>query len=326
MLNEVAVHERASESASAAEITVTAANRRDQWEHLLAQVPFAHFTQVWCYGEGKRAQGWTVERLVFQDATGPVAACQVLVKTVLGVPIAARINRGPLFLQGASAAQQRAVFSTLRRRWRFARRGLLLIAPALPFDEASATLLRDVGFRERRAGGWGSSIIDLDPPLEAIRASFASKWRTPLNGAIRAGVEARVRRDSEAIEWMLDRHVSNMAIKGFVGPEPDFVRSMVAASPEMFWVLQAVHGNEIVSGLMGVNLGNRAETFLGWTNDEGRRTGAQNLLLWNAVIEMKAAACHSLDLGGFTTSEKYGAYKRGMKGREYRLCGEWLAI
>ena len=135
-----------------------------------------------------------------------------------------------------------------------------------------------------------------------------------------------MRRDPEAIDWMLERHVSNMAIKGFVGPAPEFVRPMVAASPESFWVLQAIHGNEIVSGLMGVNLGARAETFLGWTNDEGRRTGAQNLLLWNAVVEMKAAGCHSLDLGGFTTSGKYGAYKRGMKGREYRLCGEWLAI
>ena len=41
---------------------------------------------------------------------------------------------------------------------------------------------------------------------------------------------------------------------------------------------------------------------------------------------MKAAGCRALDLGGYTTSEKYGAYKRGMKGGEYRLCGEWLAF
>jgi hypothetical protein len=33
-----------------------------------------------------------------------------------------------------------------------------------------------------------------------------------------------------------------------------------------------------------------------------------------------------LDLGGYTTNEKYGAYKRGMKGSEYRLAGEWLAL
>jgi hypothetical protein len=326
MLNDVTLVERAGDRVSASEVTVTHVSRRDQWEHLLAQVSFAHFTQVWCYGEGKHAQGWSTERLVFQDQTGPVAACQVLVKTVLGLALVARINRGPLFLQSASAEQQLAVFTALRCRWRFARRGFLLIAPALPPDEASSTLLRAAGFRQRRAGGWGSSLIDLDPPLDAIRASFSSKWRNPLNGAIRAGMEVRMRSDAEAFEWMLERHVSNMAIKGFVGPEPDFVRSMVAASPEIFWVLQAIHGNEPVSGLMGVCLSSRAENYLGWTNDEGRRTGAHNLLLWNAVVEMKAAGCHSLDLGGFTTSGKYGAYKRGMKGREYRLCGEWLGL
>jgi lipid II:glycine glycyltransferase (peptidoglycan interpeptide bridge formation enzyme) len=307
-------------------VTTAPVMRRDQWEHWLAQVPFPHFTQVWCYGEGKRAQGWSVERLVFQDETGPLAVCQVLVRSVLGLPVIARINRGPLFLQGASTEQHASVFGAIRRRWRYGRRGLLLIAPALPFDEASSALLRTCGFRERRAGGWGSSLIDLEPALEDIRASFSSKWRNPLNSAIKAGVAVRMRRDLEAFEWMLERHVSNMATKGFAGPEPGFVRAMVAASPDIFWVLQAFVGNEPVSGLMGACLGGRAENFLGWTNDEGRRTGAHNLLLWNAVSEMKAAGCRTLDLGGFTTSGKYGAYKRGMKGREYRLTGEWLAI
>jgi hypothetical protein len=101
---------------------------------------------------------------------------------------------------------------------------------------------------------------------------------------------------------------------------------MIAASPDTFWLLQAFEGDEPVSGLLGANLGIRAENFLGWTNDAGRRTGAHNLLLWNAVVEMKAAGSRALDLGGFTTSGKYGAYKRGMKGREYRLTGEWVTI
>jgi hypothetical protein len=150
--------------------------RRDRWESLFARVPFPHFTQAWCYGEGKRAQGWSAERLVFEDEQGPVAICQVLVRSILGVPVVARINRGPLFLVDApSIEQQRNVFGALRRRWRFAHRGLLLIAPALPFDETSAALLRTCGFRQRRAGGWGSSCIDLEPSLDRIRASFSSR-------------------------------------------------------------------------------------------------------------------------------------------------------
>jgi hypothetical protein len=305
----VALRERTATPA----VAVEAVTQREPWDRWFAQIPFPQFTQAWCYGEGKRAQGWSVERLVFHDEQGPVAICQVLVRSFLGLPLVSRINRGPMFLQdAASLEQQRAVFGALRRRWRFARHGLLLMAPALPFDDSSALLLRACGFTQRRAGGWGSSWIDLDPPLDRIRASFSSKWRNPLNGAIRAGIEVRLRRDPEAFEWMLARHADNMAAKGFEGPSPRFVRAMIAASPDIFWVLQALQGNEPVSGLMGANLGVRAENFLGWTNDAGRRTGAHNLLLWNAVSEMKAAGCHALDLGGFTTSEKYGAYKRGM--------------
>ena len=322
MLNELAVSERAS----APEVTINPVTEREQWQHLFGQAAFPHFTQAWCYGEGKRAQAWSVERLEL-NADGNAAIAQVLVRKVLGMPVVARINRGPLFLQRAPSAElQLAVLGALRRRWRFGRRGLLLIAPALPFDAASATLLRAAGFTRRRAGGWGSSLIDLEPAPESIRASFSSKWRNPLNSAIRAGVEVRFRTDPAAFEWMLERHVDNMAAKNFVGPDVRFVRAMVAASPRTFWVLQAFHGNEPVSGLMGACLGVHAENFLGWTNDAGRRLGAHSLLIWNAILEMKVAGCRALDLGGFTTSEKYGAYKRGMRGREYRLCGEWLAF
>jgi hypothetical protein len=314
-------------SAGMSGVTVAPLTDRAQWDRLFAQVASPHFTQAWCYGEGKRASGWSVDRLVFLGEDGPVAICQVLVKRVLGLPVAARINRGPLFLESApSPEQQRGVFGALRRRWRFGRRGLLLLAPALPFDEASSTLMRACGFMPRREGGWGSSQIDLVPSLEAIRASFSSKWRNPLNSAIRAGVEVSMRRDAEAFEWMLEHHVSNMAVKGFAGPSVEFVRAMVAASPEAFWLLQARLGGEPVSGLMGVWLGAHAENYLGWTNDEGRRTGAHSLLIWNAIVEMKSAGSRVLDLGGFTTDGKYGAYKRGLRGREYRLSGEWWAL
>jgi hypothetical protein len=297
------------------------------WKQHFASLPWPHFTQAWSYGEGKREQGWSVERLIFHDGAEPVALCQVLVKRILGLPVVARINRGPLFLQRTPSPDlQLNVLSALRRRWRFARRGVLLIAPALPFEEASAALLHAAGFTWRRDGGWGSSLIDLEPTPEAIRASFSSKWRNPLNSAIRAGVEVRMRRDAEAFEWMLERHIGNMTVKNFVGPDVGFVRAMIAAAPDSFWVLQALLDGEPISGLLGTRIGVHGENFLGWTNDAGRRTGAHSLLIWNAILGMKAEGCRALDLGGFTTSDKYGAYKRGMRGKEYRLCGEWLAF
>ena len=41
---------------------------------------------------------------------------------------------------------------------------------------------------------------------------------------------------------------------------------------------------------------------------------------------MKAVGCRALDLGGYATAEGYGRFKRGMRGSEYRLAGEWVAL
>jgi hypothetical protein len=307
-------------------LTPLVMDAREAWELFFAQLPAPHFTQSWAYGEGKRAQGWDVERLMFVRGSEPLALCQVLVKRVLGLRVAARVNRGPLFLPGVDQQLQRATLHALRQQWHWGRRGLLLIAPALPADDASAALLRAAGFFRRRAAGWGSSLIDLQPSLESVRARFASKWRNHLNGSLRAGLTLCVSQEREAFDWMLERHAANMRAKGFVGPAPPFVRAMIEASPTDFQVFQAMLGGEPCCAILVARFGQRAETFLSWTGDAGRRSNAHHFLLWHVIVALKAAGCRVLDLGGYTTTDKYGAYKRGMKGEEYRLAGEWLAI
>jgi len=322
MLSELAVDQLPRELAIATELV----DSRDRWDNLYAQVPLPHFPQSWAYGEGKRSQGWSVERLAFANADGPVAVCQVLIKRVLGVPIAARINRGPLFLREANEEVQLAVLQALRRRWRYGRRGLLLIAPSLHSGDRSAALMRAAGFTPRKADGWGSALIDLQPSLDAIRAGLSSKWRNHLNGSLKAGIAVHISGEREVFDWMLDRHASNMAIKGYEGPSVSFVRNMIAASPQDFAVFQAYIDNQPVSAILLARFGTHAETYLSWTGEAGRKSNAHHLLLWHLITESKAAGCRALDLGGYTTSGKYGAYKRGMKGREYRLAGEWLTF
>ncbi len=311
---------------AAPEIAVTPVTDRKSWDALFAFAPDPHFTQAWCYGEGKRAEGWQVERLLFSDADGIAALCQLLVKRPFGARVT-RINRGPLFLRDdASPELQLAVLRALRQRWRFGMLGLLLLAPSLPLDDASARLLRQAGFWNRRDAGWTSSYLDLTLPLDELHRRLAPDWRTKIRRAEKLGVGLRLRRDAAGIEWLLDRHVENMRAKSFTGPSPAFIRQVCAASPDDFWLLQAMVNGEPEAGLLVGRFGQHAENFIAWFSETARRVTAGNFLMWNAVIEMQRHGCRTLDLGGYSTRERYGHFKRGMRGNEYTLAGEWLAF
>jgi CelD/BcsL family acetyltransferase involved in cellulose biosynthesis len=299
---------------------------RAKWETLFARVPHPHLTQAWMYGEAKRRVGWVPERLVLSGDGVPLALAQVLVKRVLGVPLA-RINRGPLFLDAQVSTEARQeVFGAVRRRWRFLRRGALAIAPALPGGDDSTLTLRTAGFIPRGSFAWGSSLIDLKLPLAELHRRLASEWRTKLRKAEKNCVQLAVRTDRVALEWMIARHAENMRAKDFAGPPTEFVRALIDASPGDFVLLQALVGGEPHAATLIARFGQHAENFIGWFDDTARRAAAGNFLMWSSVVEMQRAGAQALDLGGFTVADRYGQFKRGMRGTEYRLSGEWLAF
>jgi lipid II:glycine glycyltransferase (peptidoglycan interpeptide bridge formation enzyme) len=310
----------------ARDLEIATVGSRTDWDALFACAPRPHLTQTWMYGEGKRDR-WEIERLVFASPRGAVAVAQVLVKRVLGLPLVARINRGPVFLETDPPAQTRAaVLRALRRRWRFLRRGALLIAPALPEGADSENSLRAAGFRKRGEFAWRSSLVDLAGSPEDMFSRLDSEWRRRVRKAEKNGVGIEASADPAAFEWMLERHAENMRAKNFVGPSTDFVRRMVAAAPGEFRLLRAVIDGEPHAAALLARFGRHAEYYLGWFDDVARRAAAGNLLLWNAALDLKRAGCAALDTGGFSVSDRYGEFKRGMRGQEYRLSGEWLAF
>jgi lipid II:glycine glycyltransferase (peptidoglycan interpeptide bridge formation enzyme) len=312
--------------ADADAIRIAAVESRADWELMYARAPRPHLPQCWMYGEGKRA-GWDVERLVFQSPRGPVALAQVLVKKALGMPLVARINRGPMFLDPSPAAETRdAVLCALRGRWRLLRRGALLIAPALPEGDESEVAMRAAGFRKRGEFAWRSSLVDLTATPEEMFSRLDSEWRRRVRKAEKNGVRIDVRTDDASFEWMLERHVENMRAKNFAGPSAAFVRRMIASSPGDFRLLQAVVDGQPHAAALLARFGRHAEYFLGWFDDVARRAAAGNLLLWRSALEMKHLGCAALDTGGFSVSDRYGEFKRGLRGTEYRLSGEWLAF
>lgn len=300
---------------------------REEWDALYASLPAPHLTQCWAYGEAKRDEGWDVDRLVFESDGRALALCQVLVKRVLGLPVAARINRGPQFLvPSATVELQREVYTALRRRWRIGRRGLLLLAPALEDGDAQRSLMRHAGFRARGVAGWCSAVLDLRLGEAALRAGLAANWRNHLKVSERGGLVFDMSTSEETREWMLARHAGHMAEKGFSGTSVGFLRALQRHAPDDFFVCRALLDGEPVAGMIVVRFARSAEYFVGWYGPDARRSKAGNFLLWNAAQAMREQGCERFDLGGYSSSDGYGRFKQDMRGCEYRLLEEWMCF
>jgi lipid II:glycine glycyltransferase (peptidoglycan interpeptide bridge formation enzyme) len=302
-----------------------------EWETLYLAVAKPNLMQSFAYGEAKRASGgWRPVRLVFEQAGEPVAICQVLERRCIGYRWLSRINRGPLFLDANPDVETRhAVLHALRQRWRWLRRGALIVAPALDDlqqAEQNRALLRRLGFIDLKRKGWCSAMVDLQRDEDQMLASLAPKWRNSLRSSLRAGLELESSRSAEHVEWILDRHAANMQAKQFKGPSRQLLNALHRANPDAFTILRARHGGTPVAGMVLVRFGNSAEYYIGWFGEAGRKFNAGNFMCWNAMLEMKRAGCRWFDLGGYgDTADKYGRFKRGVRGDEYRFVGEWLA-
>lgn len=297
-----------------------------EWASLLAQAPKAYLPQAFAYGEGKRAEGWTVQRLCFHDNDNIIAFCQMLEKRVAGLRLLSRVNRGPIFLGDPPCPIQVGnVYRTLRqerRRWH----SPLLIAPALEATPENLGILASAGLRQRKGRGWQSMRIDLGRSEEAIRASLAPGFRNRLRAAERSGLTLRIANDEATAKWMLERHEDNKREKRFKGAEGTFIRALRAAATDDYLVFQAVLDGEPVAGMSVVRFGQLAEYHTGWFGPAGRAANAGNLLMWAILSEMKRRGCAQFDAGGIHDSHGYTQFKRGLRGSEFALAGEWIAF
>jgi hypothetical protein len=295
---------------------------RASWDDMIAQAAIPHLPQSYAYGEGKRAKGWHVERVVFQRNGRSLAIATLLVRRLFGIRVLTRINRGPLLLEAVSTRDITAIYAAIRRRWR----GPLLIAPALPHGVDSTRILTDAGFRLRHDNGWLSGRIDLARTEDQIWSGFASSFRNRVRHADKATPMVRVATDGATHSWLLDRHVENMRDKGFSAADPVLLRALRAARPEDVLVFQLIHDDQPVAGMSVVLFGDCAEYHVGWFGSEGRRLNAGNVLMWAVIKTLQHRGIGQFDVGGLKPGDGYTRFKRTMRPSEFRLAGEWMSL
>ena len=201
-----------AEYRSAGSLSFATISDASHWAQLLEQADRAHSVQAFGYGEAKATKGWYVNRQLLSFAGRPVAIVQALEKRVLGKRVVTRINRGPMFLVAEPPEHLvLAVYRGVRNHWGRLPFGVLLMAPALENTAENKAILKKAGFRPRKGNGWGSARLDLARPIDAVFDGLDHRWRKAIRASVREGVVVQVA-DSEADhQWMIKRHLQNMA-------------------------------------------------------------------------------------------------------------------
>jgi hypothetical protein len=308
-------------------VTFTTVRDIGQWEHLLEQADRAHSVQAFGYGEAKASKGWHVSRQLLSLQGRPVAIVQALELRIMGLRLVTRINRGPMFLVSDPADQLvTAVYRAVRNRWGRLPFGLLLLAPALEERPENLAIMARAGLRPRKGNGWGSARLDLGQPIEEVFQRFDHNWRKSIRASERAGVTVRVAETEADHEWMIERHLQNMAERGFHGHDAKFLRNLRQSSGSNYVLLQAMHEGRPVAGLVMLQFGSVADSIVAWFGDEGRKVKAGNAITWGAIQEMQRRGCRLYDVGGINSNKGFSNFKSGMNGAEYFLLGEYVGF
>ncbi|MBX9634573.1 MAG: GNAT family N-acetyltransferase [Magnetospirillum sp.] len=303
---------------------------RDAYEAMLHTAGRSNLLQSWAWGDAKaETEGWRPRRAVLSVATVAVAVVQVLEKRV-GPAVLARINRGPLWLYDDLTQETKsAVLKQLRRQWRWWKASALLIAPELGDGEACAATLPELGYRPRSAPIWRSAWVSLNRDEAELRKSLNGKWRNMLVAAEKAGLTTDVITGAEGVAFLRPLYEAMMAEKGFAGVSPPLLAALSRhADTDDLMVLRARSGDEDASAVLVARHGAAATYLVGWNGEAGRRTRANHLLLWQAMLELKERGVSWFDLGGIddVLTPGVASFKRGLKGEDYALAGEWLSI
>ncbi len=299
-----------------------------QWDAWIESMPRSAIEQTWAYGEAfVGVTPYMPAHGVVYRGTTPLAIVQVLEWRIGGLVRVVKIVRGPLFLENASEAERITALWLIRSRYAFYRLDLLLWTPELKDGQDARDLLRGMGLRQL-VTGYSSVWLDLSREEPVLRAGLRQSWRNQLVRAEAANLRVRMGHGGASLEWLLTRHEGHRRRKRLRAPASPFVLaiSLAQRNKQSTLAFTAFDGSEPVAGILVFRHGQTATYYIAWSGPEGRRRHANNLLLWQAVKELKSRGVRWFDLGGVDGLSMPGVsrFKLGMGGELYTLAGTFL--
>jgi hypothetical protein len=300
-----------------------------EWVTLSGGFADRNYRQTWGFGVACAARvGAVSEHVAIRNDSQVIALADVRIKSIplIGGGIA-YVNGGPLVRRsdgsgrGALAASLEILGEEYVRRRGF----VLRIAPALgppEWNEVQSRTCEDAGLKPVAGGGrYRTILVDLRPPLDAIRRSLAQKWRNCLNRAEKNGLTLRRGTDAALFDEFGRLFAALRGRKEFA-VELDaafYARVQAAQDPaEKFHVTLAEFEGRPVAGHVGSMLGESCVYLLGASNEEGLAQKASYLVQWDVIRSARDRGCQWYDLGGIDPENNPGVYhfKEGLGGMD----------
>jgi hypothetical protein len=252
------------------------------------------------YGAACRALGTGVRCL---SLAGGLGAAQVLVRRWPLFGDFALLSRGPVWAPSLAPADRRAALAALLARLRHGFRGVVTTPDAID----GADPLARSGWLAMVTGGHVAR-LDLGPPPEALRLGLHGKWRNRLVRAEASGLAVRHgAMPPDPGHWLLATETAQARARGYRRLPARFTLAWVGAAGQgATRLFVAERAGRPVAAMLFLLHPPGASYHIGWAGPEGRESGAHNLLLWQAMLWLRARGFAMLELGTLDTETTPG--------------------
>lgn len=312
--------------------------RAEDWDAAIAAIPGTHALQSWAWGNFRRANGWEVERVIWERDGIAVAAAAILRRPlpIPGVGVA-YVPKGPIVDPSCPEAWP-TVLEYLAAFARSRRCVFLKVDPdVLCGDALVEQSFKRAGFgRSRQQIQYPATmVVRLDGDDATLQARMRQTWRRYVRKAERESVSVDVTATPtpDDVEAFLRLYRETADRDGFVIRERGYYQQALAQlCPAGLAKLHVARlGGDVVAAAVVMTFGSRAWYLWGATSAEGLRTHAMYRLQWEAMRTARSTGCVDYDMWGAPedledqTDPLQGVawFKAGFGANHVRWTGAW---
>ena len=227
-------------------------------------------------------------------------------------------TRGPVWAAGTSPDDRIAALRMLTRD------GVQVINA----EARDARVLRAAGFRQIVTHATIAE-LDLTPRHDILSARLDQKWRNRLVQAEDTGLcVTTAPLCPTPAQWLFAQDAAQKKRRVYRTWPAALTCAFAMANPNATMLATASHKGAPVAAILILLHGTAATYHIGVTTDDGRALSAHNLLLWNAVLDLRGRGVTRLELGTLDTARAPGLarFKLATGAAARRLGGTWLRL